>query len=56
MRIVVVNTAASSGGALSTLKDFYNYVRENDESYEWIFIFSSESSLYVYMDVYYIIK
>lgn len=40
MRIVVVNTAASSGGALSILKDFYNYVRENEKSHEWIFILS----------------
>lgn len=40
MRIVVINTAASSGGALSILKDFYQYVKENDNINEWIFLLS----------------
>lgn len=40
MKIVVVNTAASSGGALSILKDFYQYIKENDVSNEWIFFLS----------------
>ena len=40
MKIVVVNTAASSGGALSILKDFYQFIKENDSSNEWIFFLS----------------
>ena len=40
MRIVIVNTAASSGGALSILKDFYEYIKENEKNHEWIFILS----------------
>ena len=40
MKIVVINTAASNGGALSILKDFYNYIRLNDTQNEWIFILS----------------
>lgn len=40
MRIVVINTAASSGGALSILEDFYKYIRENDSSNEWVFFLS----------------
>lgn len=38
MRIVVNNIAASSGGAMSILKDFYNYIIENDNENEWIFL------------------
>lgn len=38
MRIVVNDIAASSGGALSILKDFYEYVRNNDNYNEWIFL------------------
>lgn len=40
MRIVVINTAASSGGALTILKGFYQYLKENDTSNEWIFFLS----------------
>lgn len=40
MRIMVINTAASSGGALSILKDFYQYVKENGTANEWIFLLS----------------
>lgn len=40
MRIVVVNTAASSGGALSILKDFASYIKENEKQHEWIFVLS----------------
>lgn len=40
MRIVVVNTAASSGGALAILRDFYNYVKKNGHKHEWIFLLS----------------
>lgn len=40
MKIVVINTAASSGGALSILKDFYEYINENDTNHEWVFILS----------------
>lgn len=40
MRIVVVDIAASSGGALSVLKDFYTYIKENEKDIEWIFLLS----------------
>lgn len=40
MRVVVLNIAAKSGGALTILKDFYQYIRENDTSNEWIFLLS----------------
>lgn len=40
MRIVVNDTAASTTGALSILKEFYNYVREHDSENEWIFLLS----------------
>lgn len=38
MRIVVNDIAASTGGALTILKDFYNYIDANDKENEWIFI------------------
>lgn len=38
MRIVVNDIAASKTGALSILKDFYAYVKENDRENEWIFL------------------
>lgn len=38
MRIVVNDIAASIGGAMTILKDFYNCVRENDTENEWIFL------------------
>ncbi len=38
MRIVVNDIAASTGGALSVLKDFYNTVKETDTENEWIFL------------------
>lgn len=38
MRIVVNDIAASKGGALTVLKDFYSCVRENDTENEWIFL------------------
>lgn len=38
MRIVVNDIAASKGGALTILKDFYACVRENDKENEWIFL------------------
>lgn len=38
MRIVVNDIAADSGGVLSVLKDFYQYVRENDRENEWYFL------------------
>ena len=41
MRIVVNDIAASVGGALSILKDFYNNIKENDKENEWIFLLSS---------------
>lgn len=38
MRIVVNDIAASKGGALTVLRDFYNCVKENDTENEWIFL------------------
>lgn len=38
MRIVVNDIAASKGGAMTVLKDFYKCVRENDTENEWIFL------------------
>lgn len=38
MRIVVNDIAASKGGALTVLKDFYHCVRENDTENEWVFL------------------
>ena len=40
MKIVVIDIAASTGGALSILKDFYSYVKEHDKINEWIFLLS----------------
>ena len=38
MKIVVNDIAANSGGVLSVLKDFYQYVRDNDTENEWYFL------------------
>ena len=38
MRIIVNGIAASSGGALTVLRSFYNYIVENDNENEWIFL------------------
>lgn len=38
MRIVVNDIAASLGGALTILRQFYNYVKDNDDTNEWIFL------------------
>lgn len=38
MRIVVNDIAASSGGAMTVLKDFYQCVKDNDTENEWIFL------------------
>lgn len=38
MRIVVNDIAASAGGVLTVLKDFYQYVKENDTENEWYFL------------------
>ncbi|MFP3154185.1 glycosyltransferase [Lachnospiraceae bacterium ZAX-1] len=40
MRIVINDIAASSGGALSVLKDFYDAVKEGDTNNEYIFFLS----------------
>ena len=42
MRIVVNDIAASKTGALSVLKDFYSYVKENGKAHEWIFLLSDK--------------
>lgn len=41
MRILVNDIAASEGGALSILKDFYHYVKKNDQKNEWLFLTSN---------------
>ena len=38
MRIVVNDIAASTGGALTVLKEFYNFVKQSDRENEWIFL------------------
>lgn len=38
MRIVVNDIAASTGGAMTVLRDFYTWVCENDWENEWIFL------------------
>ncbi len=40
MKIVVNDIAASTGGALEILRQFYTYVKEHDDSNEWIFLLS----------------
>lgn len=42
MRIVVNDIAASSGGALSILKGFYNFIKSDElsQQHEWIFLLS----------------
>lgn len=40
MRVLVVDVAASEGGALTILESFYKYVRDYDKSNEYIFILS----------------
>lgn len=40
MRIVVNDIAASKTGALSILKDFYEYIKDHDTENEWIFLLS----------------
>lgn len=42
MRIVVNDIAASSGGVLTVLKDFYQFVKENDKENEWFFLISDD--------------
>ncbi len=39
MRFIVIDIAASSGGAMTILKGFYNYIKANSE-HEWIFLLS----------------
>lgn len=42
MRIIVNDIAASCGGAMSILRQFYEYIKENDKENEWIFLLSGE--------------
>lgn len=42
MRILVNDLAASASGAMSVLKSFYQYVRENDNENEYIFLLSGD--------------
>ena len=41
MRIVVNDIAASTGGAMSVLRDFYSCVCEHDHENEWIFLLNA---------------
>ena len=38
MKIVVNDIAASTGGAMTVLRDFYNCVCNNDHENQWIFL------------------
>lgn len=38
MKILVNDIAADSGGVLTVLKDFYQYIRDNDTENEWYFL------------------
>ena len=38
MKIVVNDIAASQGGAMTVLKQFYHYIREHDTENQWIFL------------------
>ena len=38
MKIVVNDIAADSGGVLSVLRDFYQFIRDNDTENEWYFL------------------
>lgn len=40
MKILVNDIAASEGGALSILQDFYSYIKDNDKRNQWIFLLS----------------
>lgn len=42
MRIIVNDIAASCGGALTVLRDFYNTVRTLNDRNEWIFLLGSD--------------
>lgn len=42
MRIVVNDIAASTGGALTVLKEFYDCIRVNDRENEWIFLLGED--------------
>jgi len=42
MRIVVNDIAASSGGALTVLRSFQQYIVENDKENEWIFLLNDK--------------
>jgi glycosyltransferase involved in cell wall biosynthesis len=55
MRILVFDVPASSGGALSILKDFITYIDKNINVHEWYFVVSTEN-LDVYSPNIYIIR
>jgi glycosyltransferase involved in cell wall biosynthesis len=38
MRIVVNDIAASTGGAMTILEDFYSYIKENDTGIDWVLL------------------
>lgn len=40
MRILVNDIAASEGGAMTVLQEFYRYIKENEMEHEWIFLLS----------------
>lgn len=45
MRIIVLDYAADSGGALSILNDFYDYILKNAPHHEWVFVVSTAKLL-----------
>jgi len=55
MRIIVFDVPASSGGALSILKDFVSYIDKNINVHEWYFIVST-NNIYVKSSNIHIIK
>lgn len=42
MRIIINDIAASTGGAMSILKQFYQFIKENDKHNEWIFLLGNK--------------
>jgi len=41
LKILVIDTSARKGGALSILKDFLKYIDQNDNGINWVFVIST---------------